>query len=163
MALITRQRIMFRARYKWPQKSVTFSKTDFHPSGYLCSAPGYVSMCWGIPKHAPRFYGGMSTLAMDSDGWAYEIDPKDMKPGDALGLIGPGSVGTDGGNIVIFEGWLNDDYMSNYAICWEMLPDASPGPVRRARPYDGSRWHSYRYKDVVETELPEGVLKQPRA
>ncbi len=148
---------MLRARYKWPQGTVPFSKTEFHASGYLCNAPGFVSMCWAVAPNTPRFYGGLSTLAMDRDDWVKEIEPIDMKPGDALGLIGPGSVGTDGGNIVIFEDWLNGDYTTNYAICWEMLPDASPGPVRRARPYDGSRWHSYRFKDIVD-ELPTEII-----
>lgn len=148
--MITRRRILTRARYGWPQGTVTFSKTDFHPSGYLCNATGFVSMCWDIPLHAQGSYGGMSTLAMDAYGWAHQIDAREMKPGDALGLLGPGSVGTDGGDLVIFEGWLNDDYTTNYAICWEMLATHGTGPKKVARPYEGTRWHSYRFRDVVE-------------
>jgi hypothetical protein len=151
--MITRNRVLLRARYGWPQATVPFSKTDFHqPSGYRCDAAGFLSMCWAIPLGAPHSWGGMSTLTLESDGWAREIQPLDMKPGDALGLLGPGSVGTDGGTIVLFEGWLNDDYTTNYAITWEQLPDASPGPVRRARPYDRNRWHSYRFRDIVDTD-----------
>lgn len=148
--MITRNRIMTRARYGWPQGSVEFSKTDLHPSGYLRNASGYVSMCWDIPGGTLGFYGGLSTLALDAYGWAIEVPPLEMKPGDALGHLGPGSVGTDGGTVVIFESWLNDDYALNYFICWEMLPGSSPGPSRRVRPYDHNRWHSYRFRDVVD-------------
>jgi hypothetical protein len=148
---ITRNRVLMRARYGWPQKTVQFNKIGFHaPDGYRTDAAGYLSMCWDIPIHAKNSWGGQSTISLETDGWAYEIDPLDMKPGDALGLLGPGSVGTDGGTVVVFEGWLSGDYTTNYALCWEMLPDATPGPVRRQRPYDRHKWHSYRFRDIVD-------------
>lgn len=148
---ITRHRVLLRARYGWPKETVPFNKIAFHqPDGYRTDAAGYVCMCWDIPLHVPHSWGGLSTISMESDGWAYEIDPMEMLPGDALGLLGQGSVGTDGGTIVLFESWLNNDFTTNYAITWEMLPDASPGPVRRARPYDRHKWHSYRFRDIVD-------------
>jgi len=148
---ITRNRVLVRARYGWPQKTVPFHKTGFHqPDGYRTDAAGYLSMCWDIPLGVKNSWGGLSTVSMDTDGWCHEVDPMDLKPGDALGLLGHGSVGPDGGTIVLFESWLNGDYTTNYAITWEMLPDASPGPVRRQRPYEGHRWHSYRFRDIVD-------------
>lgn len=147
---ITRARILLRTRYGWPQKTVPFDKIGFHSSGYRTDSAGYLSMCWDIPLDAPHSFGGLSTMTLESDGWAKEIDPREMKPGDALGLLGPGSVGPDGGVISLFEGWLNNDFTTNYVLVWEQLPDHSPGPVRHARPYDGNRWHSYRRRDVID-------------
>lgn len=149
--IISRNRIMLRARYGWEQGTVPFSKTAFHqPDGYRTDAAGYVSMCWDIPLDAPHSWGGMSTLSLDSDGWAKEISPIELRPGDAMGYLGPGSVGSDGGVIVIFECWLNNDYTTNYIMCWEQLPEGSPGPVRRARPYHAPTWHCYRRRDVTD-------------
>jgi hypothetical protein len=92
----------------------------------------------------------MSTLTLETDGWTKEINPLDMLPGDALGLLGHGSVGSDGGTIVLFENWLNNDHTTGYAMTWEMLPDTSPGPVRRARPFDRNKWHCYRFRDITD-------------
>lgn len=148
---ITRDRVLIRARYGWPQGTVDFNKTGFHPGdGYRTDAAGYLSMCWDIPLHVPHSWGGLSTISLEADGWASEINPLQMRPGDGLGLLGPGSVGPDGGTIVLFEGWLNNDHTTGYLYCWQMLPDTSPGPVRRIRPYDRHKWHSYRFRDIVD-------------
>lgn len=144
---------MIRTRYGWAQGTVPFSKTAFHEGdGYRTDAAGYVSMCWDIPLHAPHSWGGLSTLSLESDGWAYEIDPRDMKAGDALGLLGQGSVGSDGGTIIMFESWLNNDPDLGYVVAWEMLPEHPLGPVRRARPYNKNVWHSYRFRDIADSE-----------
>lgn len=148
--MITRNRVMIRTRYGWAQETVEFGKTAFHEGdGYRTDAAGYVSMCWDIPLNAPHSWGGLSTVTLETDGWAYEISPTDLKAGDAIGLLGPGSVGTDGGTIIMFENWLNDNPDFGYAICWQMLP-GSLGPVRRARPFDKHMWHSYRFRDIVD-------------
>jgi hypothetical protein len=144
---------MIRTRYGWPQGTVPFSKTAFHEGdGYRTDAAGYISMCWDIPLHAPHSWGGLSTLSLESDGWAYEIDPREMQPGDALGLLGQGSVGPDGGTIIMFESWLNNDPDLGYVVAWEMLPGGPLGPVRRARPYNKNTWHSYRFRDITDSE-----------
>lgn len=128
-----------------------FNKAAFHAGdGYRTDAAGYVSMCWDIPLHAPGSWGGLNTLSMEIDGWAREIKPTDLKPGDAIGLLGPGSVGPDGGTIVLFEEWLHGDPQWGYAIVWQMMPDSDPGPARRARPFDKNRWHSYRFRDIED-------------
>lgn len=142
---------MMRARYGWTHKSVDFDAAKVHqPSGYRQDAAGFVCMAWDVPLSAPHSWGGLTTITLDSDGWAHEIEPIDMKPGDALGLLGPWSVGTEGGVIVIFEHWLNDDVTTGYVMTLEMLPENTPGPVRRLRPYDRRLWHSYRFRDIVD-------------
>jgi hypothetical protein len=92
----------------------------------------------------------MSTVTLETDGWVEEIQIADLLPGDAIGYCGPGSTGADGGVIVIFEGWLNGDMSLGYALTWQQLPDASPGPARRARPLDFRRWHAYRFRDIAD-------------
>lgn len=148
---ITRARVMLRARYGWPQETVPFHKTGFHaPDGYRTDAAGYVSMCWDIPLHVPHSWGGLNTMSLETDGWAYEIKPTELKPGDAIGLLGQGSVGPDGGTIIIFEEWLHGNPDFGYAVTWQMMPISSPGPSRRAIPFDKNTWHSYRYREIVD-------------
>jgi hypothetical protein len=140
--------VLLRAKYGWPKQSVPFDPNAFHqPDGYRQDAAGFASMCWDIPTYLPGSWGGMTTVTLDSGGWVYEIPPKDLLPGDALGLCGPGTSGA-GGVIVIFEKWLGDTPDTGYAITWEQLPEASPGPVQRARPYS-FQWHAYRFRDIV--------------
>lgn len=147
---ITRTTVMLRAKYGWPLNTVPFSKTDFHqPDGYRQDAAGFLSMCWDIPLNAKHSWGGLSTVSLESDGWAKEIDPIDLKSGDAIGYLGPNSVDGDGGVIVIFEGWLNGDHRTMYAMTYQQLPQYSPGPTYIARPYD-MRWHCYRFRDIVD-------------
>lgn len=147
---LTRARALLRARYGWEQGTVPFSKTAFHEGdGYRTDAPGYLSMCWDIPLHARGSWGGLNTVSMEVDGWAYEIKPTELRAGDAIGLLGQGSVGPDGGTIIFFEEWLNNDPNLGYAVCWQMLP-GSLGPVRRARPFEKHTWHSYRFRDIVD-------------
>lgn len=149
---ISRDRVLLRGRYGWPTGTVPFSKTQFHqPDGYRQDAAGFLSMCWKIPLHAHHSWGGLSTVTLLTDGWVSEIDTTDLKPGDAIGFCGPGSIDADGGVILLFEGWLNDDPTLGYALTWEQLPDASPGPVRRARPVN-FRWHAYRFRDIVDDQ-----------
>lgn len=148
--MITRTTVLMRARYGWPTATVPFSKVNFHqPDGYRCDAAGFVSMCWDIPLNVTHSYGGMSTVSLESDGWAYEIQPLELKAGDAIGYLGRDSVDADGGVIVIFESWLNGDPNTMYAMTYEQLPQNSPGPVYRARPYD-RKWHCYRFRDIVD-------------
>lgn len=138
-----------RAKYGWPRKSVQFSNTEIHqPDGYRQNGPGFVSMCWDIPLDAPRSSGGMSSVTLLTEGWAYEISPDDLKPGDALGYLGPDSASDpDGGVIVIFERWLDRDL--RIALTWDQLPVVGLGPDQRARPVD-FRWHAYRFRDIVD-------------
>ncbi len=106
-------------------------------------------MCWDIPLDVPGSWGGLSTVGLGEGDWTVEIPLLELKPGDALGLLGRGSQGPNGGAAVMFERWHSDDVRTNTAITWEMLPDAGLGPVRRARPVDSS-WHGYRYRDIVD-------------
>jgi hypothetical protein len=147
---IHRNTVLIRGRYGWETGTVPFSKTILHrPSLYRCDAAGFISMCYKIPLNAKHSYGGMSTVTLLTDGWVNEIPGSELKPGDCIGHCGPNSMDGTGGVILLFEKWLNDDPKLGYAITREQLPDASPGPVQRARPFD-FRWHAYRFAHILD-------------
>lgn len=148
---ISRARTMIRARYGWSQGTVEFSRSTRHPGdGYLQTMSGYVCMCWDIPQ-GPTSVGGLDTVRLEAEGYVWEIQPQDLKPGDAMGLCGPMSADGQGGTLVLFDHWHNNDMHNNgnVAIVWEMPMDGRLGPIQRARPYD-PRWHYYRYRDITD-------------
>jgi hypothetical protein len=146
---ITRRRVLLRARFGWGRKSVPFHRGAVHlPDGYRTDGPGYASMCFGIP---PDSRGGPNAVTLLTQGWMTEIDPSDLRPGDAIGYLGPDALDADGGVIVIFEKWVNDDPNTKTALTWEHLAVVGDGPDQRARPVD-FRWHAYRYKHIVEED-----------
>lgn len=147
---ISRTRVVMRAKYGWERKSVPFSGTTLHrPDNYRTDAAGFISMCYKIPLDAPGSWGGLNTVNMLLDGWFYEIQPHDLAPGDVIGYLGKGSIDSDGGTVVLFEKWLNDDQSLGIALTWEHLAVTSPGPDQRARPID-FRWHAYRYSAITD-------------
>lgn len=149
--LITRDRIMLRGLYGWEFGTLEFSRSTQHPGdGYLQTMSGYVSMCWKIPQ-GPTSIGGLDTVALEVQGWVWEIKPQELRPGDAMGLCGPESADGNGGTLCLFEKWHQNDINNpgNYAIVLEMPVDGRLGPIRRARPYD-PKWHYYRYRNVAD-------------
>lgn len=92
----------------------------------------------------------MNSISMETEGWAQQIQPLEMLPGDAMGLLGPSSASSIDGVLVLFEGWLENDYRSGYAMVIEHLPETAPGPNRRARPFDSINWRCYRRVGVVD-------------
>ena len=149
--LITRTRVIMRAKYGWDRKTVPFSRTELHkPDNYRQDAAGFISMCFKIPLDAPGSWGGLNTVNLFTDGWFYEIQPHDLAPGDVVGYLGKDSIDVDGGTAVVFEKWLNDDQSLGLALTWEHLAVTSPGPDQRARPID-FRWHAYRYAGITDS------------
>ena len=150
IAPISRNHVLLRAKYGWERKTVPFHQMVIHqPSGYRTDAAGYISMCYDIPLDAPHSLNGMTVVTLYTDGWFYEIPRHELKAGDALGYLGPGSVDPDGGTIVVFEKWLNDDPGLGVAVTWEHLPSVGIGPDQRARSLT-PKWHAYRYKHLEE-------------
>lgn len=142
---ISRTRVLVRAKYGWPRRSVPFQKNGIHrPDGYRTDGPGFVAMCYDIP---PDIRGGPNAVTLLTAGWMREIDPAELKVGDAVGYLGIDAVDPDGGVIVIFEKWLNEDPATRVALTWEHLAVVGHGPDQRARPVD-FRWHAYRYAHI---------------
>jgi len=155
--MVTRAEVIQRAQTLWKPGTVPYSQNHIHPAtGYRQDCSGYVSMCWGIPLNAKGSWGGLNTVTLVTDGWMTEIAPADLKPGDAVGICGPGSAG-DAGHIVIFERWANDDPNNDDYWLWEQAGGRS-GPVRRVLtyPYGGpwGQWKSYRFRDIQDSAPP---------
>lgn len=144
---ITRTMVLLRAKYGWERKTVPFHKTAIHqPDGYRTDGPGFAAMCYDIP---PDHHGGPNIVTLLTQGWMREIPMADLQPGDAIGYLGPDALDPDGGLIVIFEKWLNDDPSMKIALTWEHLPIVGMGPDQRARSVD-FRWHAYRYAHITD-------------
>lgn len=142
---ITRKRVLLRARFGWPRKSVAFHQGTLHqPSGYRTDGPGFVSMCYRIPRDN---HGGPNVVTLLTQGWMKEIDRTELLPGDAVGYLGPDALATDGGVIVIFDKWLDE----GLALTWEHLAVVGMGPDQRARPVD-FKWHCYRYIHIRDDD-----------
>lgn len=149
---ITRKRVILRAQYGWPRKTVPFDQHQFHqPDGYRMNAAGFVSMCWDIPLTSSSSAGGPNIVTLLTDGHAYEIPLLDLRPGDAIGYLGPDAIDTDGGTIVLFDRWLQ--FEQKLAATWDHLPVVGLGPDQRAWNVD-FRLHAYRYRDIVDDEDP---------
>jgi hypothetical protein len=153
---ITRRRVLLRARFGWPRRTVPFNQDDLHqPDGYRQNAPGFVSMCYNIPISA-RNWGGANIVTLLTDGWMREIDPSEVLPGDAIGELGPNGVEPDGGVILIFDSWL--DLGSRMAFAWTHLPIVGLGPDLRGRAID-YKWHYYRYTHLLPDPPLPAVLE----
>lgn len=146
---ITRNRVLIRAKYGWPRRSVPFSQnTRHHPDNYRTDAPGYLAMCYDIPVDV---HGGPNVVTLLTSKWMVPIPREELKRGDAIGYLGPDALDADGGCIVLFDRWLNDDPATGTAITWDHLAVVGNGPDQRARPVD-FRWHSYRYAYILDDD-----------
>lgn len=148
---ITRNRVLVRAKYGWPRRTVPFNVRGFHtPSGYTTSAAGYVSMCYDIPI-SMRHWGGANVITLLSDGFMKEIKPDELLPGDAIGYLGSDAMDGDGGVIVIFDRWLNNDPVTRMALTWAHLPTMQLGPDLRGIPVN-YKWKAYRYVHILDQD-----------
>lgn len=91
-----------------------------------------------------------NTVSLVTEGWIYEIPIPSLRPGDMVGLCGPG---TDGryGHIQFFDGWLNTDPNDNHYWCWEQAP--AIGPRRSLVDWPIGVYKAYRFRDVVEDNV----------
>lgn len=145
---ITRSEVLRRAQSIWPYGSVPYSQSEIHrPDGYRQDCSGYVSMCWAIPLNVPGSWGGLNTVSLVTNGWMYEIQPDDLKLGDAIGKCGPGTAG-DAGHVQIFVAWLNQDPNDSHYYCLEQAGGGS-GPKKRLHDWPAG-YKAYRFKGIVD-------------
>lgn len=139
---ITREEILSRSTMApWTPRSVEYDMDidpPVFPYGKDCSA--YVTFCWNVA-------GDYNTETLVSSGLMHEIDPNDLKPGDAVGHCGPGSGGANG-HIQLFTGWLNNDPNDNHYYCWQQN-GIGLGPHHDLEDWPGN-YKAYRYANVVE-------------
>ncbi|WP_228991251.1 hypothetical protein [Streptomyces sp. DH8] len=142
---ITRDEILLRAQH-WVDLNVYYNQRDEHPDlggkMYRTDCSGFVSMALHLTYSPSTVYLGDH---MDRIGW------EDLRPGDAVGTLGPGT-GGDAGHVVLFTGWANNQH-TRFFTMEEM---GGRGSVRYERPInyttDGGRFTAapFRYKKVVD-------------
>jgi hypothetical protein len=148
---ITRSDVLRRAHTLWSAGSVPYSQIVLHwPDGYRADCSGYVAMCWAAPLNG--HWGGPNTVTLVTGGLMREINPNDLKPGDAVGRCGPGTDG-DAGHIRLFTAWLNTDPNDSHYYCLEQTgggngPTArwSTGPTGTGRTGTWTSWRTPRYR-----------------
>jgi peptidoglycan hydrolase-like protein with peptidoglycan-binding domain len=157
---ITRAEVLRRAHSVWPEGKVPYSQSRIHlPDGYRQDCSGFVCMSWGVPLNAPGSWGGLNTVNLVTDGWMHKIDPNDLKPGDAIGLCGPGTGGNDG-HIQLFTAWYNTDPNNSDYWCLEQFGGTS-GPQRRLHHWP-SNYKAYRYKDIIDDPVSPAPTSSPQ-
>ncbi len=116
--------------------------------GWRTDCSGYVCRCWNQASG----WGGESTVSLVTKDLVRQLPNADaLRPGDAIGLLGPGTGGDDG-HIVLFDSWLNDDPTDDRLFIFEQA-GGTTGPIRRITtyPYDGNQSYTpWRYVGIAD-------------
>lgn len=160
---IRRSEVVNRARTIHPADTVPYSMDAWCNHGYRNDCSGKVSEWFGIPIDASGSWRGLNTVTMVTHGpvpgvaWFSRIPASDLRPGDVVGIMGPGTSGA-AGHVRLFEDWVtHDNDADNRYWAWEQA--GGMGPDRRM--YDdlaeagrGGRYLAYRYVGILEDPLP---------
>lgn len=140
---ITRSEILSRAQF-WVDQNVPYDMGGQHPDQqgkmYRTDCSGFVAMALHL-SWSPN----TETLPqyLDQIGW------EDLRPGDVVGTLGPGTGGA-AGHVVLFTGWAN----SAHTRFFTMEEMGGAGAIRYERPINytvGSFVAKpYRYKKVID-------------
>ncbi|MBK1786523.1 GH25 family lysozyme [Prauserella cavernicola] len=135
-AAITRDEVIERAK-TWSDDPVPYSMENYQ-DGYRTDCSGYVSLAWKLDS-------SLSTVTLPDV--SHPIKKSELKKGDIIGNLGPGTGGA-AGHVVIFEKWANDDKTEYWA--YEQTP---PETVHRklAYPYPGKdNFEPHRFDDIQD-------------
>lgn len=137
---VTRQEILDRARH-WSNQGVPYSMqaytNDANGKSYRTDCSGLVSMALHLPNSE-------STVTLP--GAVHPINKDDLKPGDIVGNLGPGTAGA-GGHVMIFNGWVDESRTQ-----FRTIEETPPRAVEKVQtwgsaPYTSSAW---RYNNLVD-------------
>lgn len=137
---VSRNEVLDRARY-WSNKKVPYSMGAYtnDPNGksYRTDCSGLVSMALHLDK-------SYSTVTLPEV--VRPIPKHELKPGDIVGNLGPGTGGA-GGHVMVFNGW-TDASMTKFRVI-EETPPAATESVKTwgAAPYTS---HAWRYKNIAD-------------
>lgn len=96
MAVTTLAEIAHRATTVWPLGSVPYSMASTRsPTGHRQDCSGYASACLGLPPP------GESTVTLVTKGLVRPISWSEMRAGDLVGRMGPGTEGAAGHVMVV--------------------------------------------------------------
>lgn len=126
----------------WPYGGVEYDQGSLWIDEYRKDCSGFVSMLHSLPRFAPGSWGGYSTVTLVTYGLFSQINPSDLRMADVIGIMGP-NTGGNGGHVMHFEGWYNNDPNDNRCWIWEQAGGVM-GPRRRLINYPFGAYRSWR-------------------
>lgn len=138
---IARSEIIARGM-DWVRRGVPYSMsrstTDRYGRHYRTDCSGFVSM-------ALHLTGSPSTVNLTSYG-VYRINKADLRPGDLVGNLGPGTGGA-AGHVVIFNGWVAGSNQTRF----HSIEQTPPRAVAQVRTWGNSFWNkaAWRYNKAI--------------
>lgn len=121
------------------------AKPDGDGHTYRPDCSGYVSMAW----HLPKMPGGWDRNTVSIAELVQSIGKDDLRPGDAIGNIGPGT-GGNAGHILLFAGWANDARTEYHAYEQRGHTKTQARKIRYPYSSEPTRYKPYRYRKIRE-------------
>jgi len=157
---ITRTAAIVNAASLWPANSEVYSMDAPADGGYRRDCSGGLSLWLGIPLDAPGSWHGVNTVGLLTEGYLRPIRPADLRQGDVVGIVGPGTEGAKG-HVRLFDRWDNDDPANDDYWCWEQAIGAT-GPDYAKHTFEPSGpYRAYEYVAIVD-ELPPAPQPEPQ-
>lgn len=130
---------------------VPYSQSTIRGDGYRADCSGYVAMALAIP---PGQWGGPNTAGLVTSGCVHSIGVDELRPGDLIGRLGPGTEG-DAGHAQVFVSWDNTLPGDNgHTVLEQTGPDGSPGPHERHYANWTLGYGAWRYVEIVDDPAP---------
>lgn len=146
---ITRSDVLTRARTGWPMGGVPYSQSTEWADGYRQDCSGFVAMALGITSEP---WGGPNTAQLVTAGYVHSIAVDDLKAGDLIGRLGPGTEG-DAGHVQVFVSWDNDVPGDNGHTVIEQTGGGS-GPHERHYGEWTPGYGAWRYNGITADPAP---------
>lgn len=163
---IRRSEALARAKNNHAPNSLEYSMTALCSHGFRRDCSGQVCEWLDVPLEL-SVWGGLSTVTMLSDAdqqepgvqaLFYRIAARDLLPGDIVGILGPGTGGSDG-HVRLFAGWFNDVDSDNRYWSYEQ-GFGSHGPDNIVHDDLAEAGHglyrAYRYIGIVDDPVTPG-------
>ncbi len=137
---ISRELVIARGKF-WTDKRLPYNWNISHkdPQGkyYRADCSGFVSMALHL---------GWSPSTVDLRRYVHPIHKSQLRPGDIIGNLGPGTGGANG-HVVIFNGWVPG---SNQTRFYSLEQQGSVGAIAQVRPWGTSYWNKqgWRYNKI---------------
>lgn len=131
-----RQKVLDRGQF-WVDKHVPYSQTASAPGpdghNFRTDCSGFVAMAYNLTDKP------YNTESLPEK--FHPINKDDLKPGDIIGNLGPGT-GGDAGHVVIFTGWVDDAHTQFRTI----ESSGDQGASAQTHTWGNSHWNKQAYR-----------------
>ena len=139
-APISRELVIARAKF-WADKRLPYNWDVSYkdPQGKY-----YRADCSGMVSMALHLSGSPTTVGLRD--YVYPISKSQLRPGDIVGNLGPGTGGANG-HVVIFNGWVPN---TNQTRFYTLEQQGGVGAIAQSRPWGTSYWNvqGWRYNHI---------------